>query len=155
MGTPFTSAMDCMHARALAARPHKSTSQQAGCKTPKCTDLQRVVLVGGRGDLHLAAVRDNQPGPAAAKAPSSGSIELGLELVQGAECCICGGLQIGAGAVVVARLAHDFPEKGVVVVPAAIVAACRASTAQKHTLVLALGVSRWHDCRPMPKQPSE
>lgn len=84
--------------------------------------LERVILVGGGCDGQATPILVDEPGPSAAEARSTSGVELALHLVQRAKGAVDGGLKIRGWPVVVAWLAHDLPEEGVVVVATTIVA---------------------------------
>src|SRR3546814_17370413 len=90
---------------------------------------QRVILIGGRGDLELAGIVGDQPRPARTELARALGVEFFLELIEPAEV----GDRIGElarGAAAVRR--HDLPEEIMVPEAAAIVAeigraSCRES----------------------------
>src|SRR5579864_9508214 len=80
-----------------------------------------VVLVGRADDLHFAAGLSGQPDPSAAELFCAGIVELGLEILEVAECFLDDFGDCAAGIAAALGL-HDLPEHGVVHVSASIVA---------------------------------
>ena len=84
---------------------------------------ERVVLVGGGGDLEFAVLGDDEPGPAGAEALHTGLAEEFFEVVDAGEGALDGvaELAFGTGGTA-ASGGHPFPEPGVVHMAAAVVA---------------------------------
>lgn len=81
---------------------------------------ERVVLVGGAGDLEFT-ILDDEPGPAGAEAFGGGFTEGFFEVIEGAERGIDGVGEVGGGLAAFCCRGEGFPEEVVVPVAAAVI----------------------------------